>query len=64
MRYAIARYSSFERDYAYRIYVTDAVKLLAGLNIRYADLFKPAEVRTADEIIGNIKNGLRKLGGA
>ena len=63
MRYVTARCNQHQRDWAYRIYVTDSLKYLAGLNIRYADVFKPEETRTADEIIGGIKDKLRQLGG-
>ena len=63
MRYVIARCNQHQRDWAYRIYVTDGLKYLAGLNIRYADLFTPKETRTADEIIGGIKDKLRQIGG-
>jgi hypothetical protein len=51
------------RETAYRYYVTDALKFLGGLNIRFADTFKPPETRTADEIIGGISGKLQKLGG-
>lgn len=63
MRYAQARYKQYERDWAYRVYVTDGLKVLGGLNIRYADLFKPEEKRTAEEIIGGISTKLEQLGG-
>lgn len=63
MRYATARYNQNRREWVYRIYVTDSLKHLAGLNIRYADVFKPEETRTADEIIDGIKDKLRQLGG-
>ena len=63
MRYATARYNQNQREWVYRIYVTDSLKHLAGLNIRYADVFKPEETRTADEIIDGIKDKLRQLGG-
>lgn len=52
-----------DRETAYRYYITDALKILGGLNIRFADLFKPEETRTSDEIIGGIKDKLQKLGG-
>ena len=42
------------------MYVTDALKAIGNLNIRYADYFKPQETRTADEIVNGIK---KKLGG-
>ena len=51
------------RDWAYRIYITDSLKYLAGINIRYADLFVPEETRTAEEVIDNIKSKLKKMGG-
>lgn len=63
MRYVKARFNQLQRDWAYRIYVTDGLKHLAGLNIRYADIFAPEEKRTAEEIIDGVKNGLRHLGG-
>jgi hypothetical protein len=63
MRYVEARYNLYNRDLAYRFYVTDGLKAIGGLNIRFVDLFKPAETRTSDEIIGGIKDKLQKLGG-
>lgn len=63
MRYVMARYYQHRRDWAYRIYITDGLKFLAGLNIRYADLFLPEETRTAEEVITGIKGKLRRLGG-
>lgn len=56
----MARIEDDSRDIAYRIYVTDALKALAGGKERYADWIKPQEKRTADEIIGGIRE---KLGG-
>ena len=61
MRYVTARLEKERRDWAYRIYVTDALKYLASLNIRYADLFGPEETRTAEEVIDNVKGKLRRL---
>ena len=65
MRYAKARYEQNQRDWAYRIYVTDAFKGFFGLDLRYADLFIPqkVETRTADEVITSISDRLVKLGG-
>lgn len=63
MRYATARYNQNQREWLYRIYVTDGLKHLAGLNIRYADVFAPKETRTAEEVIEGVKNKLRQLGG-
>lgn len=71
MRYAIARYQSQQRDLAYRIYVTDCLRMnlectahLSGyqLNIdRFADVYypKPVDNRTADDIIEGIRNKLK-----
>ncbi len=69
MRYAIARYQSQQRDLAYRIFVTDCLRMelectahLSGVEVRverFADLLfqsRPTDNRTADEII----NGIRK----
>lgn len=63
MRYVIARFNQHQREEAYRIYVTDSLKIIGGLNIRYADAFKPEETRTAEEIIDGVSNKLRQLGG-
>ncbi len=63
MRYVIARYNQYQREQAYRVYVTDNLKALTGLNVRYADYFGPEETRTADEIVDGIRNKLRQLGG-
>ena len=59
MRYVFARFRQEQREEAYRIYITDTIKGYFGVNIRYADLFKPKETRTADEIIDTIR---KKLG--
>ena len=58
----MARNEEIQREYAYRIYVTDALKAsLLGRNAqRYADIFKPEDKRTSEEIIDGIRN---KLGG-
>ena len=54
-----------ERDEVYRIYVTDALKILGGLNIRWFDALeeakKPQDNRTAEEIINHFKQGLKKV---
>lgn len=73
LRYCFARQGKEQIDKAYRIYVTDALKAIsentakfAGgsyMKIRYAEVInpKPEETRTADEIITNITDKLRKL---
>ena len=47
---------------AYRFYVTDALKIIGGLNMRYADIVKPEpeETRTGEEIIEDITAKLRR----
>ncbi len=61
MRYVYARADETGRERAYRYYVTDALRCAYGLNIRYADFYKPEDTRTADEIKNSIKDKLGKL---
>ena len=65
MRYVKARYKENQRELAYRIYVTDALKAFGGLNARYYDFIDdtPPDNRTADEVIGGIRQKLTALGG-
>lgn len=63
MRYVKARYAQYQRDEVYRIYVTDSLKIIGKLNERYADVFKPVDPRTADEVIEGVRSKLRKIGG-
>ena len=51
------------REDAYRIYMTDALKVIGGLNLRYAEYLEPPtpETRTEEEIVSHINNGLKKL---
>lgn len=62
MRYVLARIEENNRDEAYRIYVTDALKAIGGFNKRYYDLinYEPPkeETRTPEEIIANIRRKL------
>lgn len=58
--HCVSAFSQFKREELYQIYVTDALKAIGGFGQRFADLFKPVEKRTADEIIDGIR---RKLGG-
>ena len=54
----------FSRELKYRLYVSDSLKVIGRLNIRYADVIakkKDTDNRTADEIISSIKTKLRKL---
>jgi hypothetical protein len=71
MRYAIARYQSQQRDLAYRIYVTDCLRIqleciaeMTHHNLdapRFIDTLnpKPVDNRTADDIIDGIRNKLK-----
>ena len=65
MRYVKARYKEKQRELAYRIYVTDALKAHWGLNARYYDFIddKPQDTRTADEVVDGIRQKLTALGG-
>ena len=71
MRYAIARYQSQQRDLAYRIYVTDCLRIqleciahMGGQKLdidRFVDVYypKPIDNRTADDIIEGIRDKLK-----
>lgn len=65
MRYVKARYKENQRELAYRIYVTDALKSRWGLNSRYYDFIDdtPPDSRTPEEVITHIGNKLTALGG-
>ena len=68
MRYVNSRYESFCREEIYRIYVTDTLRAIIGGDKRYYDFVKPAtqeveETRSAEEIIGSMKDKLTRLGG-
>lgn len=73
MRYVLARVNQNQRDEAYRICVTDSLRILTEntaaivggkeFRFRYADLVfkKQEETRTADEVIDHIRQGLGRL---
>ncbi len=64
MRYVAARCKEYDRDEAYRIYVTDGLKHLVGADRRYYDMVhEPVETRSAEEIKNDIFNKLNSLGG-
>jgi hypothetical protein len=65
LRYVTARYKTQQRELAYRIYVTDALKIIGGLNARYYEFIddKPQDNRTAEEVVEGIRNKLTALGG-
>lgn len=64
MRYALSRYRREAEDKAYRVYITDALKVLTGntanyaggsvMSGRYADLWKPADTRSAEEVAADV----------
>lgn len=62
-----ARAAEWLREHTYRLYVTDALKVLGDFNERYADLInnKPGteDSRTAEDIITHIKDKLRSMQG-
>lgn len=69
----MARYEREQRELAYRIYVTDALRIISEntakfggggyMKARFSDIIIPKaeDDRTSDEIIGNIRGKLRKL---
>ena len=64
MRYVQARVDEARRERAYRIYVTDGLKVLCDFETRYADVVSTKEVqenRSADEIISGIRNRLNAI---
>lgn len=65
MRYAKARLEQEKREFAYRIFLSDCIGHLVGLNVRYVDLIdqKPVETRTAEQIKTDICAKLAKIGG-
>lgn len=60
--YCVSAFLERRKEELYRIYVTDALKAQFRLNVRYADILKPAETRTSEEIIEGIKGKLKNLG--
>ena len=60
MRYVLSRIRVYQREEAYRIYISDALKGYLGLNTRLYDVLYPTvETRTATDIIEGIKAKLR-----
>ena len=66
MRYAVARYQSHQRDLAYRIYVTDCLRIIgentanmggvAYISAKFSDIInpKPADNRTGEQVAADI----------
>lgn len=68
MRYVQAKQALYTDEVAYRIYVTDALRLITGADMRYVDLLdlatKPAlPEQDASEIKDRIVGKLRAMGG-
>lgn len=68
--YCVARARKAERDITYKVYVTDALKLIlerlgVSMGTRYYDTLhlKPEETRSSEEIISDIKGKLANLRG-
>lgn len=73
MRYVMARYESERRDMAYRIYITDALRIISEntaklggggyIKARFLDIIDPtpADERTHDEVVDHIRGCLREL---
>lgn len=56
MRYVLSRITYNAREETYRIFVTDGLRAVVGGNgMRYADLLKPQDTRTGEEIIDSIR---------
>lgn len=76
MRYVRARIGEYRRDLTCRIYYADVLRALTEVTARIGggdfavtpleELLdpKPEDNRTAEEIIGHIREKLRKMGGA
>lgn len=61
-----ARIEEYQRELAYRIYITDSLKSQLGLKVRYIDIIKSEQVietRSEEEIISNISSKLKEIGG-
>ena len=66
MRYAIARFNQHQRDSAYRIYVTDCLRIISEntakigggsyITAKFSDIInpKPVDNRTGEEIAADI----------
>lgn len=59
-----AKRKEHRKDRLYRAYVTDALKVIGNLNMRYEEIISETNVResrTADEIVQHIKDKIRKV---
>ena len=67
MRYVMARWETEYQNITYRIFVTDYLKAIGRFDgdsykNLLANLHKPIETRTSDEIVKDMKNKLKKYG--
>ena len=71
MRYVMARYAQQVEADAYRVYVTDSLKIITAslansiggseVNVRYYDMIhRRPETRSSEEIISDIKDKLKQ----
>lgn len=56
MRYVVARLEQEYRDLAYRIYVTDSLRGITGIDTRFSDLIfgNKEEEKSGDEIAAEV----------
>ena len=58
MNYVIARFKHENDEYNYRIYVTDSLRHITKINVRYYDWIsqpnKKAEMRTAEQVVADV----------
>ncbi len=58
MNFIIAFFQKEQEELAYRIYMTDAMKALCNINLRYADILahrrKPKDNRSGEEIAADV----------
>lgn len=65
IEYCIAAFNRLQEEKLYRTYVTDALKVIGGLNARYYDLISasvPREERSGEEIIASLSDKLNEIG--
>lgn len=66
MRYVVARVKEKWHDEAYRVYISDSLRIITRVDERYADMVgisdRAKDTRAADEVISSVKGRLSKLG--
>lgn len=79
MRYVMARYKEYQRELAYRIYVTDSLRMITEntakfgggsyMQARFAEIVgfgdnrASGDSRTRDEVISHVFDALKKVRG-